>query len=58
MRLGLTHMGNILLAVNAVASKLGVDLIKTPPTTQRTLSLGVKYSPEMACLPFIISSHI
>jgi len=52
MRLGLTHMGNINVAVKAMANKLGVDLVMTPPTTQRTLSLGVKYSPEMACFPF------
>ena len=52
MRLGLTHMGNINVAVRAVADWLGVDMVKTPPTTQRTLSLGVKYSPETVCLPF------
>lgn len=52
MRLGLTHMGNINVAVKAMADKLGIDLVVTPPTTQRTLSLGVKYSPETVCLPF------
>ena len=52
MRLGITHMGNINVAVKAIASKLGIDLVMTPVTTQRTLSLGVKYSPETVCLPF------
>lgn len=52
MRLGLTHMGSIDVAVKAVAEQLGVDLVIPPPTTQRTLSLGVKYSPETVCLPF------
>lgn len=52
MRVGLTHLGNINLAVKALADKLGADLVMTPPTTQRTLSLGVKYSPETVCLPF------
>jgi len=37
-----------------MAGKLGVDLVETPPTTHRTLSLGVKYSPETVCLPFKI----
>ena len=31
---------------------MGFDLVRTPPTTQRTLSLGVEYSPEFVCLPF------
>ena len=52
MRLALTHMGNIDIAVKAIADKVGIDLIMTPPTTQRSLSLGVKHSPETVCLPF------
>ena len=52
MRIGLTHMGNIDVAAKAMASKLGVNLVMTPSTSQRTLNLGVKYSPETACLPF------
>ena len=52
MRLGLTHMGNIYIPIKAMANQLGVDLIVPPPTSQRTLDLGVKYSPEMVCLPF------
>ena len=52
MRLGLPHMGNIYVVVKAIANQLGIDLITPPPTSQRTLSLGVKYSPEMVCLPF------
>jgi len=46
------HMGNIWVGVKAMANKLNVDLVVPPPTSQRTLSLGAKYSPEMACLPF------
>jgi len=45
-------MGNIYIPVKAMANELGIDLIIPPPTSQRTLDLGVKYSPEMACLPF------
>ena len=52
MRLGLPHVGNIYVPAKAMASRLGVDLVVPPPTSQRTLSLGVKYSPEGACLPF------
>jgi predicted nucleotide-binding protein (sugar kinase/HSP70/actin superfamily) len=45
-------MGNLWVGVKAMANKLGVELVVPPPTSQRTLSLGVKYSPETACLPF------
>ncbi|MBI2830890.1 MAG: hypothetical protein HYX79_01370 [Chloroflexi bacterium] len=52
MRLGLTHMGNLYVGIRGIASKVGCELVVTPPTTQLTLSLGVKYSPETVCLPF------
>ena len=52
MRLGLPHMGKIYIAVKCMADQLGIDLVIPPPTSQRTLDLGVKYSPETACLPF------
>jgi len=52
MRLTFPHMGNIWVAIKAMAEKLGIDLVVPPSTSQRTLSLGVKHSPETACLPF------
>jgi predicted nucleotide-binding protein (sugar kinase/HSP70/actin superfamily) len=52
MRVTFPHMGYIYIAIKAMADHLGTDLIVPPPTSQRTLSLGVKYSPEMVCLPF------
>jgi len=45
-------MGNIDVVAKAIASRLGIDLVMTPSATQRTLDLGVKYSPETACFPF------
>jgi len=41
--------------IKAVARKLGVqegELVVPPPITQKTLDMGVKYSPAEACLPF------
>ncbi len=35
-----------------MARELDVDLILPPSNSQRTLALGIKYSPETACLPF------
>jgi len=45
-------MGNIDVVAKAIANKLGIDLVMTPSASQRTLDLGVKYSPETACFPF------
>lgn len=55
MPVGIPHFGNVYVPVKAMAQKLGAgngDLIIPPPTSQRTLNLGVKYSPVEACLPF------
>lgn len=55
MRIGIPHFGHVYITVEAVARRLGVgenELVIPPPTSQRTLDLGVKYSPAEACLPF------
>jgi len=55
MRVGVPHFGNVHIPVRAMGQRLGAtdkELIIPPPTSQRTLNLGVKYSPQEACLPF------
>jgi predicted nucleotide-binding protein (sugar kinase/HSP70/actin superfamily) len=55
MRIGLPHFGQVYIPIKAIAQRLGngdTELIIPPPTSQRTLDLGVKYSPVEACLPF------
>ncbi len=52
MRVTFPHIGNLRVLVKAMADKMGIDLVVPPLTSQRTLSLGVRYSPEMVCLPF------
>ena len=55
MRIGIPNFGNAYIPVKAMAQRLdagGNDLIIPPPMTQRTLDLGVKYSPTEACLPY------
>ena len=52
MHVGMPHLGNIYLGIKAMANRLGDELILPPPSNRRTLSLGVKYSPEGLCLPF------
>ncbi|MFC2067525.1 acyl-CoA dehydratase activase-related protein [Chloroflexota bacterium] len=45
-------MGDLWVGVKAALLELGVDVVVPPFTSQRTLSLGVKYSPGTVCLPF------
>jgi predicted nucleotide-binding protein (sugar kinase/HSP70/actin superfamily) len=55
MRIGFPHCGHAYIIAQALVQKLGTgqsQLIVPPPTSHRTLDLGVKYSPVEACLPF------
>jgi len=52
MRIGIPHMGNLYIPLKALFNRLNVDYVIPPLTNQRTLSLGVKYSPEGLCVPF------
>jgi len=52
MRIGMPHMGNLQIPFRALFERLGIDYVLPPPTSQRTLSLGVKHSPEGLCIPF------
>jgi predicted nucleotide-binding protein (sugar kinase/HSP70/actin superfamily) len=52
MRVSMPHMGNLYIPLKALAQRLDLDFIVPPLTSQRTLSLGVRYSPEGMCIPF------
>jgi predicted nucleotide-binding protein (sugar kinase/HSP70/actin superfamily) len=52
MRVGIPHMGNLYIPLKALFERLNVDLVIPPVNNQRTLSLGVRYSPEGLCIPF------
>jgi len=52
MRIGMPHMGNLYIPFKALFQRLNVDLVIPPVNNQRTLSLGVRYSPEGLCIPF------
>ena len=52
MRVSVPHMGNTYIAFKALFDRLDIDYIVPPVTNQRTLSLGVKHSPEGVCIPF------
>ncbi|MBA1336846.1 MAG: Activator of (R)-2-hydroxyglutaryl-CoA dehydratase [Firmicutes bacterium] len=49
------HMGSAYVTLKALLEDLGVDVLVPPPCTKRTLELGTKYAPELACLPLKIN---
>lgn len=55
MKVSFPHMGNVYIPLKALFKGLRVEVIPPPPVTARTLELGVKYSPECACLPLKIN---
>jgi len=52
MRVSMPHMGNIYIPLKTLFQRLDIDFVIPPVNNQRTLSLGVKYSPEGLCIPF------
>lgn len=48
-------MGNIYIPLKSFLKSLDVKVIEPPPCNKRTMELGVKYSPEFACLPLKIN---
>lgn len=48
-------MGNMHIAIKELFRGLRLDMVPPPPISKHTLELGVKYSPEFACLPLKIN---
>lgn len=55
MKVTFPHMGNASIFVSDLLSRLNVDYVVPPPTTTRTIELGVRHSPEMACFPLKVT---
>jgi predicted nucleotide-binding protein (sugar kinase/HSP70/actin superfamily) len=45
-------MGNIYIPFKALFQRLNIDFVIPPANNQRTLSIGIKHSPEGTCIPF------
>ncbi|MFC1873222.1 CoA protein activase [Chloroflexota bacterium] len=52
MRIGMPQAGNLHIPFKTMFQRLDVDYTMPPPISQRTMSLGARYSPEGSCLPF------
>lgn len=51
MQVTFPHMGNMYIPLRAILQRLGLEVVVPPPSSKKTLSLGVKHGPEFACLP-------
>ena len=49
------HMGNLNISAGAFFREMGLEVIVPPANSKKTLDLGMKYSPEFACLPLKIN---
>ncbi len=55
MKVTFPHMGNVHIPIKALLRRLKLEVVPPPPITRRTLELGIKHSPEFACLPLKIN---
>lgn len=55
MKITYPHMGEAYIAVKGMFDDLGIKSIIAPFTTENTLKIGAKESPEYICLPFKIT---
>lgn len=55
MKVTYPAMGNTGIAIKALLKGLKLEVMPPPPITKNTFELGVKYSPEFACMPLKIN---
>lgn len=55
MKLTFPHMGNAHIFVGDLLKRLDVEFIVPPKTSTRTIELGVRYAPELACFPLKVT---
>lgn len=51
MKVTFPHMGYMYISLKGMLEYLGIEVVAPPPCSKKTLTLGVKNSPEFACLP-------
>lgn len=59
MKLTFPYMGPVFI-YQKLFERLGHEVILPPPPSQKTIELGIKYSPEFICFPFkiILGSYL
>ncbi|MCX7922586.1 MAG: hypothetical protein N3B21_11355 [Clostridia bacterium] len=52
MKVTFPHMGNMYVPIKVLLDTSGIDYVMPPYCTNEPLELGIRHSPEFACLPF------
>lgn len=55
MKVTFPHMGNTYITAKALLDDLGVEHVIPPFNNKKSLEIGTKYAPELACLPLKIN---
>jgi len=55
MRVSFPHMGNAYIALKALLSNLGAEVIVPPRPTRKSIDSGALHAPEFVCLPFKVN---
>jgi len=55
MKITFPHMGHSYIGLKCLFENLGWEVVVPPLPNKRTLDLGVRYAPELACLPLKIN---
>lgn len=55
MRVAFPYFGYDTLALKGFLEELNAEIVLPPPTSKQTVELGVKFSPELICMPFKIT---
>lgn len=55
MKITFPHMGNTYITAKVLLDELGTEYVIPPFNNKRSLEIGTKYAPELACLPLKIN---
>jgi predicted nucleotide-binding protein (sugar kinase/HSP70/actin superfamily) len=55
VKLTYPHMGYLSIPIFNMLTNLGIEVIKAPPISKKTVELGSSHSPEGVCLPYKIN---
>ena len=56
MKAAFPYLGYDTAALKTFIEDLGAEVALPPPTSRRTLDLGVRHSPELICMPFKLTT--
>ncbi len=55
MKLTFPHLGNAFISVKVLLDEFNIDYVIPPFNNKKALEIGIKHSPEFACLPLKIN---